>query len=348
MAGPLGCANSYGITVMDRDGERQLSELLDVSALTWTRVVDDTSEAQIVVPYQGVECCETLNALNDWCNQIAIWRDGTTLVWQGPITYIDYGRDETVIEARDITAWLFKRLIKTLIDYTADGLSAQDLSTIAEALVTHGYGQDDPGVLAFLTVVASGVTGERKYAENSGYVGDALNELARTGIDYTAIGRRLIIAGELPIATLPTLTDDDFVGALRVIRDGRAASTAATVIGAGVVATSGAAGVCGLLETLVTEEEILDQASAQAEADSVVMAGNPTPLYVSVPDGAGLSPDAPVGINDLVPGVLVPVTSTQTCKTVAAQLRLQRLSVTFGSDGELVGVTLVPPGISNT
>lgn len=350
MAGPLGCAESYQVAVMDRDGDQQIGELVDVSSLEWSRVIDDTSTAKVVVPFQGPDCCALLGKINDWCNSLAIWRNAETLVWQGPITYLDYGRDDTIIDAQDITAWLFKRRIRELIDFTATGLGAKDLTTIAETLVRHGFAPDDPHVLDFLLTVASGITGERQYKANSGYVGDALVELGRTGIDFVAIGRRLILAGEIPIARLAGLTDDDFLGEIRVIKDGRAAVTDATVVGKGVVgraAVDPPGGVCGLLEVLVNEEEILDQESADAEAESLVAGGYPTPLILNVPDGSQLDPRAPVGINDLIPGVLIPVTSSQTCRTVAANLRLQRLNVTYGDAGESVRVTLVPPGTVN-
>lgn len=347
MAGPLGCADSYQVAIMDRDGDRQLGELLDVSALDYTRILDDTSTARVVVPFQGPDCCKLLSGVNDWCNSLAVWRGGDTLVWQGPITYLDYGRDDTIIDASDITAWLFKRRIRELIDFTATGDGAADLVDIAERLVRHAFALDDPGVLDYLLTRASGIVGQRQYKANSAYVGDALAELARTGIDYVAIGRRLILAGEIPIATLVGLSDDDFLGEIRVIKDGRAAVTDATVVGKGTVGRASVEGVCGILEVLVNEEEILDQASADAEAASLVAGGYPTPLIVNVPDGSQLAPNAPVGINDLIPGVQVPVTTSQTCRVVAADLRLQRLSVSYGADGESVRVTLVPTGTVN-
>lgn len=336
---------------MDRRGDRQLGELLDVSALEWTRVVDDTSTARVSVPVAGPDCCRLLSSVNDWCNQLALWRYAggrPQLVWQGPVTYLDYGRDDVVIDAQDVTAWLFKRRIRELIDYTAaTGAGPADLVDIAVALVAHGLDPDDPGIADFLLAVPSGVVGERQYVANSAYVGDALAELARTGIDYTTIGRRLIIAGEIPIATLPTLGDDHFAGEIRVIKDGRAAASDATVVGKGVIGRASTPGACGLLEVLVNEEEILDQPSADAEAASLVAGGTPTPLIVNVPDGSQLDPRAPVGINDLIAGVQVPVTSTQTCRRVASGLRLQRLAVSFGDQGESVRVTLVPVGAVN-
>lgn len=340
----LGCAEEYAVAVMDRTGRSQQGELANAAALSWSRLLDDTSEAVVEVPYQGPDCCELLGAAAPWCNEIALYRDGL-LVWQGPIETIDYGRETTTISAKDVTAWLAHRVIKRLIDYSAAGAGPADLAVIAEALVRHGLGQDDPGVEQYLLTRLSGVTGERRYEPNASTVYDELAELARTGVDFTALGRRIILAGELPLARLAQLQDEHFAGELRVIKDGRQAATAATVVGKGVTGEAGGVGPCGLLETLANEQEILDQASARAEAEAIVQAGT-SPVRLVVPDGSALVPEAPVGINELIPGVVVPVASTETCFELTAELRLQRLQVSFEADaGERVAVSLVPVGV---
>ncbi|MFD1937571.1 MULTISPECIES: hypothetical protein [Nonomuraea] len=340
--GPLGCAEEYTVGIYDRTGGRQYGTV-EASALDWSRLLDDTSEANVAVPYQGAECCQLLGDARTWCNELAVFRD-QTLVWQGPLVKIQHRGDETLLQACDVTQWLFRRKIRALLDFT--GTNKADLAVIGQRLIEHGFAPDDPNVLAYLMVSASGIIGERKYAKNSGYVLDQLRELARTGLDFTALGRRILLMGEGPLGRLPGLTDEHFVGPLSVIEDGLAAITHATVIGKGVTAQAGGVGACGLLEFIATEEEIQDIASAQAEANALVAAGNPAPLFLEVPDDSQLAPEAPVGINDLIPGVVIPVTSEATCRTVAADLRLIRLKVTFTeNDGEKVGITLAPPGI---
>ncbi|GAA2685453.1 hypothetical protein [Nonomuraea recticatena] len=340
--GPLGCAEEYTVGIYDRTGGRQYGTA-EASALDWSRVLDDTSEANVTVPYQGPECCQLLGDTRSWCNELAVFRD-QTLVWQGPIVKILHRGDETLLQARDVTQWLFRRKIRALLDFT--GSSRADLTVIARKLVEHGFAPDDPNVLAYLLVSASGIVGERKYATNSGYVLDQLRELARTGLDFTVLGRRILLMGEGPLGRLPGLSDEHFVGPLSVIEDGLAAITHATVIGKGVMAEAGGVGECGLLEFIAQEEEIQDVASAQAEANALVAAADPAPLFLEVPDDSQLAPDAPVGINDLIPGVVVPVTSEATCRTVAADLRLVRVKMSFTEhDGEKVGITLAPLGI---
>jgi hypothetical protein len=342
--GPLGCADDYQVAIYDREGEAQRGEV-EPSEVTWTRVLDDTSEAQVTVPYAGIDCCQLLGDTRTWCNTLVISRDGDR-VWEGPITRISYTDEETVISARDVSQWLFRRKIRELLAFTAP---QQDLAYIAEALIQHGLAPDDPNVLPYLHVLPSGIVGARSYAADSGYVLDALRELGRTGVDWTALGRRIIISGEQPLGRLATLSDEDFLGQLTIVEDGLAAATDATVIGKGVRGHAGGMGACGLLEVLVTEEEILDTSSAQAEAQAIVNAGYPSPIYLEVPDGVQLASDAPVSISDLIPGVVIPVASERTCRTVAADLRLLKVTASFTADaGERVGVSLAPAGVDTT
>ncbi|MBA9005911.1 hypothetical protein [Thermomonospora cellulosilytica] len=350
MAGPLGCAETYEVAFHDRTGSVPFGGALEPSALEWGRILDDTSEAKVTIPVADVECCDTLAAVRTWCNDLSIYRDGSELVWQGPVVHLDHGPGETVVTARDVSAWLSRREIPTLIDRTtATGTGPADLTAIAEEVIRAALAPDDPNILPYLYVLPSGVTGERRYEPNTSYAGDELRELGRTGIDWTALGRRIILAGEMPFARLPALTDEDFLGDVRVIEDGLAAATRAIVIGEGITATAGGPGPCGLLTVIVKEDSIKDQASAQAEADALVASRNPAPLIVDVPDGAQLDPQAPVAIRDLVPGVVVPVTATQRCRQVATDLRLTRLAVTYTSNaGEAVKVTLAPAGLETT
>ncbi|GAA3172866.1 hypothetical protein [Nonomuraea salmonea] len=340
----LGSASEYTCRLFDRYGRGGHYEL-EASQVEWSRTLDDTSSASVVVPYGDPECCRVLSQARTWCQDLGLFRD-SQLVWQGPVVEIAHDQGQTQLDARDVSQWLFRRVPRTLLDFT--GPDAADLSRIAEALVREGYSQDDPNVLAYLHVDDSGILAQKRYAPESGYILDHLREIARTGVDWTVIGHRLIITGEKPIARLHQLTDDDFLAGLRVREAGLSAVTSAIVLGQGVRAEAGGIGTCGLLEYLANEDHILDQESAQAAAEALVDGGDPSPLILEVPDGSQLAPDAPVGIQELIPGVAVPIASVRTCRRVAAELRLTAVRVSWseGSEGgEQVGVTLQPRGV---
>lgn len=342
--GVLGCADSYAAAFHDRTGAVPAGEEVEPVRVEWGRVLDDTSEAVVTLPGDDPECCGATKDVHAWCNDLSIYRD-SELVWQGPVVRITSSADQTVVTARDVTAWLARRLVHHLLDFTASGRGAADLAVIAEAIITDALADDDPGILPYLLTLTSGVADERLIEPETAYAADELRELARIGLDFTALGRRIILAGAAPLARLGTLTDEHFVPAPTVIEDGLSAVTRAVVHGTGVTAAAGGAGACGLLEHLAKEDQIVGQEAAQAEADALVAAGYPTPLILDVPDGARLAPDAPVTIADLVPGVIVPVTVADLCRPVAADLRLTRLAVTYDAGGEEVKVTLAPVGV---
>jgi hypothetical protein len=339
----LGCPETYGVALHDRYGRVPIGPVLEPSRVEWSRAADETSEAS--VEFAVPECCAQLGQAEPWCHDVSIYRDAD-LVWQGPLLQPVFEGSTVTLYARDVTAWLDWRTIHAALDFTASGLGAQDLVDIAEAVIADALSVDDPNVLPYLHTIPSGITGERSYAPDSTHAGDELRELARTGVDFTAIGRRIILSGGgTTLGRLATLHDEHFAGPLRIIKDGLAALTRAVLIGEGVTASSGGAGECGLLERVFKEDSVLDVVSAQAEANARAAGGYPTPVFLEVPDNARLTPDAPVSINQLVPGVLVPVASTQTCLEVATVLRLTKLSVSYTpGDGETVGVTLAPPG----
>jgi hypothetical protein len=65
-------------------------------------------------------------------------------------------------------------------------------------------------------------------------------------------------------------------------------------------------------------------------------------LEVRVPDGSRLNPASPFVIEDLVPGVLVPLRATLTARTFSQMQKLRRIKVLEDGNGEQVQITLVP------
>jgi hypothetical protein len=58
-----------------------------------------------------------------------------------------------------------------------------------------------------------------------------------------------------------------------------------------------------------------------------------------------LDPSAPVCINELVPGVRIPIRSTLACLTLEQEQKLDKVQVEQTPDGETVSITLSPaPG----
>ncbi|MFD8820868.1 hypothetical protein ACFV1C_00615 [Streptomyces sp. NPDC059605] len=330
------CA-SHSAQIIDRDGAAVAGTdiLLEVE---WSRVLDDISEARVVIA-SGDDCCAALSRIRTWRHKLAIYR-GTDPVWEGPIISVEWTPDGVEISAVDILGWLDRRTPHTTQEFVD-----QDLADIAAWLVDDGFAPDDPGHTT--TIVApSRIRGRRAYQEDVGQTGDHLRDLAATGIDFTALGSRILILPEDHAARLASLSDADFADDLVVVEDGLALATRWVVHGKdGVKGVAGGAHpYYGLIERVVEETSILDDASAEAAARSRLAASCPAPVFLDSQE-ATLSPDAGLDVTVLVPGWCVDVTTTQTCRTIAQALKISTVKVKEDGDSETISLQLTPAGV---
>lgn len=311
------------------------------SAGTWERVISATSTASVTVAARANP--DLLSRLVPWRHELEIMRDGD-LCWAGPISdlIVSPEAEAVTIPANDLSIWWSARAI--LADLALRGV---DLSVIFAQLVQ--LADDAAPIPIGLTVDARpcGILGDRTYAAVDARMVDAeLAELATTGCDWTVTARQVWIGGQeiAPGRRLPSpLTDESFQVPPQTRLSGNMV-TDAIVRGSQVLGRAGGPDPDGVLIQRVRDaSSIEDQASADAAAESWrARAHDPLP-YV---DGdATLHPSAPVQMNELIPGLVARVhLEGLGVLPVAADLRLERLSVTFGPDGEAPVVALQPLG----
>lgn len=342
----LGCASNYRVVFGDRCGGHVTCSMEDdVSDIEYARVLDDTSEATIAVNIGGGvdrSCCECLADIRSWVRTMAIYRDGD-LVWgPGPVVNSLIGVTKASIKAWDVTGWLNRRVVRTNLTF-----KQVDIVDIAVALIEQGMAPDDPcGIVDLMHVTRGGVLIDKTYEAGRTYVGDALRDLAKIGLDFTVVGATIVLAPNLTFGPFATLQDDDFLDEVQVEERGEEAATKWYVNGESI---SGSAGgedpYCGLIEQIASDaDNVEDNAAANSEAANRLIASNPAPMYVVIPDGARLSPNAPVCFDQLVPGTLVDINLQQLCRPVVMRNRLTAVKVSVNSEGESVQITLSPPG----
>lgn len=344
MDGTLGVAE-HDVVLTYRGGRLPLGQFprASVSSLRYGRVVDDISTCDVEVALDA-RCCGLAGEVRSWGHEIHVLRDGVE-VWCGPVVIADVGRDNAKFTAWDVLGWLKVRAIEHRLDYT--GANRADLSTIVQAIIVDVLTPDDPNLLPYLTVTASAIEGERLMLRGRSMAWDDVAELSRTGVDVTAVGRRIVVSGEaISTAPLATLTSEHFLDELRVVERGDVAATRWRVNGSGLtVLVGGVDAFYGLIDGLVDEPAIRDATSATNAAQNRLDVTYPAPLYVQVPEGARLSPKAPLPFDNLVPGALCNVHVTDLCRTVAQTMRLQSVEVSSdGNDTDRVAVTLAPVG----
>ncbi|MFD5788563.1 hypothetical protein ACFWH1_18315 [Streptomyces sp. NPDC127037] len=335
---PVGCAN-HQAAIIDRDGAivARAEVLLQVQ---WARVLDDSSTASVLVQPEGGDCCAQFGRVRAWRHKLAIWRDGRPC-WEGPIVSPEWNADGTIlIQAADILAWLDRRVPHDTIRFTAE-----DLANIAAWLIKDGFAPDDPGHDVEI-VAPTRIKGDREYTVDVGQTGDHLRDLAETGLDFTAVGSRILLLPEDHSDRVGSLTDQDFPDGLVIVEDGAALATRWVVHGAdGVKGEAGGVDpYYGLLEQVADESSILDESSATQAARSRLRAATPAPVIIDSQETT-LSPAAPVDVPSLVPGWCLDVTTTATCRNISQSLKIIGVKVSETASGEQVSVQLTPVGV---
>lgn len=387
----LGCASTYTVHIYYYDRHmhklRYYTEITGILELSWERVLDDYSEARVRFrPGAGDECCTKLKPQLDsnghllepglwpWAHEMALYRDGE-LVWQGVVFSIDEtvlpdeSTDYIQITARDFLAWLDRRVIHKSI-YLND--KEYDLSTIAEAIVKDAFVVDDPDIVAHMRVTPSGKTSKHSVRMWEAKSGDEIRTVARGGLDFTCVGRTIIIKGPSYDPTIPTitLTTSDFQAGVEIRVVGSEAATAGIALG-GVPTDSGTSttpvsdippvryywppegptfavdGFFGLIENWTQSESVDVNIDFLAwVARQKVAAGFPPPLTLSIPAGSGLNATAPLSIHHLIPSTYFTVRVKGTCRELVQYMRLSHVAVTWSAtDPEVIGVTFIPQDV---
>lgn len=377
----LGCATAYTahIHYWDREHNRlryytHLSGLMEVS---WERVLDDFSECRVRFrPMRGDDCCGKLKPIFDsagnllepglwpWAHELSLYRDGE-LIWQGPIFSIDelVMPDETTasiqITARDFLGWLDRRAVHNNIFIT----ERTDLSYLAEAVIRDAFQPDDPGVLPHLVIQPSGRFGTHSVRADEARCGDELRTIARGGLDFTSVGRTIIVKGPSydPTAGVGTITlrAKDFLSGIEIRVVGAEAATVGVAVGAPPTGSESGTPVenipptkarygttdpfFGLIENWTRSETVTNEEFLLWVAKQKVAEGNPPPHTLSIPAESGLSPEAPVSIHHLVPSTYFTVAVTGTCRQLAQYMRLSHVRGTWNAnEPEQIGVTFIP------
>ncbi len=352
--------------------------------LRWDRRLDDISEAQIQIE-TNADCCTSgfINDLHVWHHGVAIYRDGE-LVWNGPIVLIEATRTRVTLTANDVSVLLTKRLLSRDICFSLDPLvctagvggivyGPQSPEVVAQRLIEEALRVDDHGAFVEVQSLSAAVY-EASYKKYGGPVFDLIQALATEFINWTVLGRRIVVSvGGLRTSTglsrTALLTCEDFVNdTFKTTEDGFATLTqdvqiAAPIVISGVEVTNvGVAQIFddptevadayyGLLQGVQSANEALSigadpEAAIAAAALNIVQGAYPPPISLSA-DGLQIAATAPVTIDELVPGVIMPVFADCLCRPVAQEFVLAKVEVTVTSNGETVVPTLISLGSDN-
>jgi hypothetical protein len=373
--GSLGCGE-YRVFLYQQGGQKLLGEVTPATKLNFTRVRDDISACTVLTNGYSSDCGSLYANTRSWMHELVVYRDGVR-VWEGPITRIAYSTDSVEIEAKDVMAYVYRRIMRAgyndayrLIQKGTAGQPDTYLGLLsvvhrAALLITQALAPFDPNVLPYLTALefADDAQESRIVADWSRTCWEEVDDLAATaGLDYTAVGRRILLWDtHRPIGRLPEMRDGDFSDSPIVTEYGMQLATFFAVTnGSGVVGwTSEQKGMVpyGPIEQLASSysdsegaggEVMTPAAKAAAEASLIEQAKRnisgrwPAPLIVRVPDNTTLSPKANVGFQQLIPGVWLPLRSVSTPRRVFQWQKLDSVAVEVDENGEKVHVVMSP------
>jgi hypothetical protein len=262
--------------------------------------------------------------------------------------------------------YAYRRIVRQAMnDSQAGGVTVVQR---AAQVLQNAFAPDDPNVLAYLQVLAQD-DDAKQYRNLPAFSRTAYEEVddmaANAGLDYTAVGRAILLWGTRHrIGTLPEFTDNDLGSEPIVSEYGMSFANFYSVSdGNGVHGDASRLDVSGNDETYGIVEMLSSSWASDSEVDTgtYTQAGlativesfegyaersiadrYPPPVVVRVPDNTTLNPDAVISIQQLVPGVLIPLRSTGTLRKLAATQKLDSVTVTETSGSETITLVMSP------
>lgn len=357
---PLGYEVQHA-ELFDRGGMVRIGPLDGVTRIQWERLRDDKSSAKVNLTAPSPECMSrVLSKLEAARTELVIYR-GNERVWEGPVNRVAWKADSVEIVANDVVQYVDDTVMRSGYDNTYPNVTSvlDRMVTIMDGELTRKELLDPPiNVLPYLDSrpTPDDARTSRKTLPWEYTVFEHLEQLAwRAGLDYTALGRSLILwdTHAEAMGRTQTVTAEDFVGDVIITSYGSQTVTFAAVTdGMGNVGTAGGVdeyyGLIEILDTAYDEENdegeppTSDEMASQAERN---MAGRlPTPTVVRVPDGSRINPQSTsLDLAHMVPGIWVPLRADLPGKTLTQMQKIDEVRVEYRPDeGESFAVTMSP------
>jgi hypothetical protein len=350
---PLGCER-HTAAIYDRGGFTRVGIIDPLTSVTWSRVRDDISTASFTTTAPTMECLKMLDNVEPGRHELVIFR-GSARVWEGPITLIQDSPDSVAIEAKDVMHYAYRTAMHA--QYNNNNPNTTSVVLRARNILIAELARKEAlvppiNVVPYIQLFSKSDdarTSRKSLAFASSVYQDIDNMASRAGLDYTVIGRRILLFDtHRKIGQTPVVTEKDFIGPILASTYGMELATRAyTNDGAGH------AGVAGGIDAYYGEWEIVDTAYDEeqttaptpteltSQAVRNLKGRKPTPMVIRVPDGTRLNPNGVLNIDDLVPGVWIPLQANLLRRNATQMQKLNRLLVTeTATEGEQISVTL--------
>lgn len=297
---------------------------------TWSREICEVSRLSLNAPIQDLA-----EQVIPWTHWVSCWH-GQALQWVGPI--IDAQRDRTSLslEARDPARFMWETRTPTTRRW--DGLDVapiaadmwRDLQRIQRLTGDPVVLPPNPNHSRYNV----SVTADQRMVQQD------MAEMVKMGLRWTNVKGRMVF-GVHPIQVVAELADCDLTAGAKVRRSGARTKNDVRLQGKNFAHTEYIP-MAGLrLQGIVSLDDLEGVNNIQRAAVDRVQRSARIRDELIVPSPATLTPDAPIELDDLVPGVHVAVTALG----IRSVLRVDKVQVAGSSTGMEVSVTLSTPEI---
>jgi hypothetical protein len=365
----LGCG-THRAFIYKKGGKIRVGEITGLTKVEWSRVRDDISVAKVVVQDWSIDCGNLLSILQPWAYELVIYRDNgynVDRVWEGPLMLPRYEVDKVTLSAKDVMVWPYRRIIRQAMNDSGEE-NNDTVVNRASRVLQNTLAPDDPNILAYLQKITrtdDSVEGRNTPAFSRTAFEEIDDMASNAGLDYTVVGRSILLWGTRnQIGLLPELSDDDLGASPIVSVYGMSTANFYSVTdGQG---THGDAsklnsegndpnyGIIEILSSTVADDAPADTETYSQEAlqnmaerfqgysERAISSRYPPPTVVRIPDNTTLNPDTVLSIQQLVPGVAIPLRSTGTLKPVVQKQKLDKVSVVEEGGKETISIILSP------
>lgn len=332
MAGKLGVPR-WGATIAEPSGRIiWQSGDNDLSDWSFTRELCDVSDGSLTLPSMP----DLAGRVEPWLHTLTFWAD-TEPAWHGVVMSVSSDAQELKIGAVDGAVFFKKRRIPS--GRTWD---QADASQVMAQMVVDAMSPSDPLHIAdHLQSLDSRVWVVVDETANTVLLDDVVGDLTDAGLEWTFTGGTLLIGPIMSrYRTLP-LTDKHLGSGVKVVKDGKDVVTDTLVTGDGVWAQEAIDDDRIVVQSITKGDKLVTEQECRTLAQSVLAEHGVSPVLLDLPDST-LTPETPISLSELVPGVIIPVSSSQTGIRVGVDMRLDKLTVDSGK----VKVSLGTPGPS--
>ncbi|AJE32508.1 hypothetical protein B842_03275 [Corynebacterium humireducens NBRC 106098 = DSM 45392] len=330
--GVLG-AGEYSVTLREAWSGRVLWQTTDQTqqTVTWRRERNATTQATVVALMRP----DVAHRLEPWVHLMSVYRNDL-LVWHGVVMTTRVSGTRAEITAADGSVLFSRRRVPHNRTW-----AQHDATQVMRTMVEDACGYADvTGLVEAITARESRLWVTAGWTAAECMLSDVVAHLEELGLVWCVNAGRLLIGPVAAEYTTAQVTDHHVDGQITVVKDGSEVVTDALVVGKGVWGqyTVGSTPV-GLVQSIEKADGLVRAEECEQQAERVVRDAKVAPRRVEVPSGSRLLPTAPVTIEELVPGVRVPVSTRQTGVVIGSVMQITEVEVTADASGEEVSVT---------